>query len=164
MTLDLFHNPDLAGADFSHDRKYRFRLWRIWDPEKPLVMFIGLNPSKADESKLDPTIESVIRISRTNGYGGFYMLNCWAFVSTDPKGLQHNPVSDRWNDDVLTTTAAKCKDVVFAWGNFQVVTDTGRNRELIEMFPRAKCIGLNKNGSPKHPLYQLETTILRPFK
>lgn len=59
------------GADFSNDRKYRYALWRIWDRTKPLVMFIGLNPSTANETENDPTIKSVGRISKNNGYGGF---------------------------------------------------------------------------------------------
>ena len=56
---DLF---DDNGADFSPDRKHRYSLWRIWDRSKPLVMFIGLNPSTANESDNDPTIRSVCRI------------------------------------------------------------------------------------------------------
>ena len=37
------------GAEFSPCKKYRYKLWRIWDDTLPLVMFIGLNPSTADE-------------------------------------------------------------------------------------------------------------------
>lgn len=149
-----------SGADFSDCRNYRYALWRIWDESKPLVMFIGLNPSTANEVEADPTIESVRRISEHNGYGGFYMMNCWAFVATKPEDLKHNPVSDEWNNNLLTVTASKCKDIVFAWGNFSVVKDKGRDVELKEMFPRAKVIGKNKNGSPKHPLYQKGTSVL----
>jgi hypothetical protein len=38
------------GAEFSTDRKYRYALWRKWDAINPLAMFIGLNPSTANES------------------------------------------------------------------------------------------------------------------
>ena len=44
------------GAVFSNDRKYRYALWRIWNPNKELLLTIGLNPSSANESKDDPTI------------------------------------------------------------------------------------------------------------
>ena len=85
------------GATFSIDRKHRYSLWRIWDAELPFVMFIGLNPSTANEDENDATIRSVERISKSNGYGGFYMMNCFAYISTDPKLLMHNPMSDKIN-------------------------------------------------------------------
>ena len=37
------------SAILSADRKYRYVLTRIWDETKPTVVFIGLNPSTADE-------------------------------------------------------------------------------------------------------------------
>lgn len=158
---NLFENN---GADFSSDRKYRYALWRIWDKEKPLAMFIGLNPSTANETNNDPTIRSVGRICKNNSYGGFYMMNCFAYITSDPKLLKHNPMSDEWNNNMLTVIASKCKDIVFAWGNFSVVKETGRDKELAEMFPKAKALFINKNGSPKHPLYCKDNTVLIPFK
>ncbi len=72
-------------------------------------------------------------------------------------------MSDEWNNNLLTITASKCKDVIFAWGNFNVVKDTGRVYELSDMFPRAMALHINKNGSPKHPLYCKSDTKLIPF-
>jgi hypothetical protein len=143
----------LFGADFSECRNYRYRLWRIWDTALPKVMFIGLNPSKAGEFNDDPTIRRVVRIAKNLGYGGVYMMNCFAYISTDPKLLKINPMSKEWNDNMLTIIASRCQDVIFAWGNFDIVKSTGRDLELIEMFPNAKALHINKNGSPKHPLY-----------
>lgn len=160
---ELFEN-NTAGASFSADRKYRFALWRIWDETKPLVMIIGLNPSKADEGEDDPTIKSVCRVTKFNGYGGFYMMNCWAYIATNPDLLKINPISESWNNDMITAVTAKCKDVVFAWGNFKILKTTGRAQELISMFPRAKAFDLNKNGSPKHPLYCRERTPFISYK
>lgn len=150
------------GAHFSECRKYRYFLWRIWDKSKPLVMFIGLNPSTANEINPDRTIESVERISIFNGYGGFYMMNCFPFVSTDPEQLRdfgNTATNDHW----LHMNASQCKDVVFAWGNFKVIREFGRDKELKGMFPKALTIGLNKNGSPKHPLFQPGKSVLKPF-
>lgn len=45
------------GAIFSDDRDYRYRLWRTWDVDLPLVGFIMLNPSTADETEDDQTSE-----------------------------------------------------------------------------------------------------------
>lgn len=41
------------SAVFSEWRKYRYSLKRIWDDQKPYVLFIGLNPSTADEESDD---------------------------------------------------------------------------------------------------------------
>jgi hypothetical protein len=152
-----------SGADFSNDRKYRYRLWRIWNERLPLILFIGLNPSTADENLNDPTIRSCERITKANGFGGFYMMNCWAYIATDPKLLKINPMSNNWNDDLLSVTAFKCKEVVFAWGSFDIVRNMGRDKELLEMFPNAKALQINKNGSPKHPLYCKTDTKLIPY-
>jgi hypothetical protein len=35
-------------------------------------------------------------IARANGYGGFYMTNCWAYVSTDPEKLREH----RFNETI----------------------------------------------------------------
>lgn len=153
-----------SGADFSNDRKYRYSLWRIWDKTKPLVMFIGLNPSTANESENDPTIRSCARIAEANGYGGFYMMNCWAYIATIPSLLKINPMSEEWNNNLLTINASKCKTIVFAWGSFDIVREFGRDVELNEMFPNAMALSINKNGSPKHPLYCKSNTEFVKWK
>lgn len=139
------------GAKFSDDGKYRYSLWRIWDESLPKVMCIGLNPSTANASKNDNTINILISVLKRLNYGGFYMTNCFAFITSKPELLEHNPMSDECNNNVLTVTAGECKDVLFAWGNFEVIREVGRDKELEEMFPNAKCFGKNKNGTPFHP-------------
>lgn len=167
---DLFGNNDeTGGAEFSDCRNYRYSLWRIWDKEKPLVMFIGLNPSTANEIEPDNTIDSVERISKFNGYGGFYMMNCFPFVSTDPDALRNYDKTIFGqqqfivNNRKLKEIADKCNTLVFAWGNFKVVKDLKRDVELKLMFPDAVALKINKSGSPKHPLYCKEQTEFIPF-
>lgn len=153
----------ISDAQFSKDGTHRYSLSRIWDKSKPLIMFIGLNPSTANADTNDPTIESVIRISKHNGYGGFYMMNCWPYITSNPKLLLIMPMTTTINNEQLVIVSRLCQDVVFAWGNFKVVSKHGRDKELKEMFPRALTIGLNKNGSPKHPLFQKGTSTLIKF-
>ena len=38
-----------SSALFSECRTYRYALWRIWDESLESILFIGLNPSTADE-------------------------------------------------------------------------------------------------------------------
>ncbi len=51
-------------ATLSEDRRYRYRLTREWDQEKPKVLFIGLNPSTADEIEDDATIRRCIGFAK----------------------------------------------------------------------------------------------------
>lgn len=167
MQADLFGKATVShvesGAKFSDCRNYRYALWRIWDKSNPLVMFIGLNPSKADETENDHTINSVERISKYNGYGGFYMMNCFPFISTDPKKLYDCSHSIK-NETCLKEVACLCKDIVFAWGNFEVVKKLGVDYILSQWFPNAKALRINKKGSPKHPLYCKTKTPFVTFK
>ena len=54
-------NSLYSDAHFSKNRIYRYALWRTWDESKPKVLFVGLNPSTADEIQDDPTIRRCIR-------------------------------------------------------------------------------------------------------
>lgn len=151
------------GAEFSPCRKYRYALWRIWDETMPLVMFIGLNPSTANETKNDNTISSVVSIAKNLGYGGVYMMNCFPYISTNPDDLKdfgNTALNDHW----LYKISDICQDIIFAWGNFKIVKELGRNIELAGMFPQAKALQLNQNGSPKHPLYVKRTVQPVPYK
>ena len=75
------------SAVFSPDRKYRYTLTREWNNVKPFILFIGLNPSTADETKDDPTIRREIGFSHLWGFGGMIKCNIFGFRTTDPKHL-----------------------------------------------------------------------------
>lgn len=156
-----------SGAEFSTCRKYRYALWRIWDKGKPFVMFIGLNPSTANENDSDNTITKVKKIAMHNGYGAVYMMNCFPYVSTDPAQMVLcQPKTLEWNINSiwLLEVSKVCKDVVFAWGAFPIVSEMGRDKDMINTFPKAKALFINKNGSPKHPLYCKDESRLIDFK
>lgn len=138
-----------TGAEFSEDKKYRYKLWRIWDESKPMVMCIGLNPSNANEGKNDPTINNLISVLTKLGYGGFYMMNIFAVVSSNPKYLLTcvDPFGE--NTKHINQVANPELDVIFCWGDFKQVGDY--NEIYLQRFPEAKCFGKNASGSPLHP-------------
>jgi len=76
-----------SGAVFTDDRTHRLYLWRRWGKAGPWVMFIGLNPSTADERLNDPTVRRCIGFAQKWGYSGMFMCNAYTLVSTDPKKL-----------------------------------------------------------------------------
>lgn len=152
--MELFNNN---GAEFSECRRYRYVLWRIWDESLPMVMFIGLNPSTANESSDDPTIRRVKRFTSDWGFGGVYMMNLFAWVTAYPEELKKcdNPLGD--NDKWLKEIAQKCKKIIFAWGSFAEAHE--RSKQIVEMFTEGQALMINNNGSPKHPLYVKADTI-----
>ena len=105
-------------AKLSDCRKYRYALWRIWDSEKPYALFIGLNPSTADETKDDPTICKCINYAKDWGYGGLCMANLFAFRATYPSDMKEvqDPIGPE-NDAWLKRLAKDAGVIVGAWGN-----------------------------------------------
>lgn len=146
--MDLFDNG--SGAEFSTCRKYRYKLWRIWNENLPKAMCIGLNPSTANTDSNDPTIDNLKRILSKLGYGGFYMMNLFTWISSKPEDLLicGDPLGD--NENKLKEVASICDDVIVCWGNFKQAKD--RIEKVLPDFPNAKCFGWNKNGTPCHPL------------
>ena len=146
-----------TGAVFSSDMRYRYKLWRIWNRQLPLVNFILLNPSTADAEEDDPTVYCCGQRARHMGYGGLLVTNVFAFRSTDPGRLYEidDPVGPE-NDDAIITEAKRAAMVVCGWGKLgkymgraTFVCDLLR---LHKVYPHA--LNLNGDGSPEHPLYQ----------
>lgn len=157
---DLFgeeiRQPMISGAEFSADRKYRYALWRVWDNSKPLIMFIGLNPSTANEIDPDRTITRVKTFAEDWGYGGFYMMNLFGIVSSKPEILLTDPDPLGDNDQWLEKIAIKCERIVFAWGVFKQART--RAEKVKKRFPGAYCLKKTKEGHPWHPLYVAAAT------
>ncbi len=60
-----------AGATLSVDNVYRYALWRTWDPpadmfepSRPIMTWVMLNPSTADHRVDDPTIRKCIGFAK----------------------------------------------------------------------------------------------------
>lgn len=139
------------SAEFSECGKYRYILRRDWGfIEAPIAMCIGLNPSRADSVKDDPTIRILIDSLNHLGYRGLRMLNLYSLISPQPRKLFEVPDAIGLTDQWLQTTAHGCQEIIFCWGNFKGIDY--RAKKVREMFPSAKCFGKNKDGSPLHPM------------
>lgn len=153
--------PVIMGAEISKDGMYRYKLWRIWDDSKLKVMFIMLNPSVADEKKDDATIRRCMAFAKLWGYGGILVGNLYAYRATDPKELKtaKEPVGIL-NAFSLTQMVANCSLLVCAWGDFEKHI---KGTHTIPIHQNTKALGLNKSGTPKHPLYVAANTELINF-
>lgn len=152
-----------TDATFSKCRQYRYALWRIWDDSKPYALFIGLNPSTADETTNDPTITRCSNFAKDWGYGGLCMVNLFAFRATQPSVLMDakDPIGSA-NDSWILKLAEKSGVVVAAWGNDG--SHMGRSKIIVGMIPNLMCLKINKTGEPAHPLYQPAKTIPKTMK
>lgn len=141
-----------TGALFSPCRTWRYSLWRIWDERRNHAVFVGLNPSTADETIDDPTIRRCIQFAKDWGYGGLYMLNAFAFCTKDPKVMKTaaDPVGPD-NDFLLSQYSLSAGVTVAAWGNDG--NFMGRAAKVREQLYNPHYLKLNKDGSPAHPLY-----------
>lgn len=159
------------GAVISQSGVYRYELYRIWDREKPKVLFIMLNPSTADHTKDDPTIRRCMDFANSWGYGGIYVCNLYAARTSDPRVLKsaHNAGVDIVGDENLKhieESFFKTSKVIFAWGSSKPDKMAYQNHTegIIAKYYDAECLGKNKDGSPKHPLYlkkDLKTFLFR---
>lgn len=96
-----------------------------------------------------------MKITAANGFGGFYMLNLFGIVSTDPKILVSHPDPIGENDVYLKATIDQVNTVVCCWGSFKEAYKSGRAMQVMEMIPDHKqfCLRISKQGRPWHPLY-----------
>ena len=152
---------------FSADRKHRYTLVHRADPllrSGRLLMWIGLNPSTADETQLDPTLTRILGYSLREGYDGFIMTNLFAWRATDPKDMKAapdpvGPENDRW----LLECAKQSGKVVAAWGSHGSFQGRAEHVGRILRKFEVVCLTRNADGAPGHPLYLKKTLPFRPF-
>lgn len=140
--------PEFISATADIRGQYRYTLTRTWDPALPMITFVLLNPSTADEVQLDPTLRRCVGFAKREGYGGMVILNLYAFRTKDPKVMMAatdpvGPDTDRVLADVTGT-------VVAGWGTN---ADPARVARALALLPQLHALGVTKDGHPRHPLY-----------
>jgi len=150
------------NATFSSSRAYRYSLSRIWDKKKKYVLFIGLNPSTANEEVDDPTIRRCGNYAKNWGYGGFMMVNLFAYRTTLTSNLKKvkYPVG-KDNDKYIVKLSKKADITVAAWGNNGNLYS--RDKKVLSLIPNLMCLKVNKSGQPAHPLYLNKNLKLTKF-
>lgn len=172
--------PLLAHAEVSQDLVYRYTLDRSLDcvtfsdeytpdgvPRRTLL-FILLNPSKADAVETDPTIEKLMKYARREGAHRLSVVNLFAYRETDSRRLakRHAEGIDLVgpeNNAAILERVSLADMTVCGWGNEGLIAD--RQAEVLRMLGTAElwCFRKNKNGSPIHPLYLSDSAPLVPY-
>jgi hypothetical protein len=143
-----------VSAYLSECGRYRYSLTRDVAPltGEGTCTFVMLNPSSADAEKDDPTVRRCIRFARDWGYARLTVVNLYAFRATDPRALKTatDPVGPE-NDHVLSVVFGASDRIVAAWGCHAAPE---RVAEVMGWPIRPRiCLGLTKDGAPRHPLY-----------
>lgn len=160
---------------------FRYSLTRAWAPTDPVnkltFMWVMLNPSTADGSTDDPTIRKVRSFTREHGGSTFIVVNLWAYRATrwqtvrDGFKAGENVCGHKnWNLAGVLSEAVNIDRIVLAWGRHasEIDPSNARVREVLsQLKTRSRtapvCLGTNKDGSPKHPLYVPLATPMVPF-
>jgi hypothetical protein len=153
-----------TGAVFSPCRRWRYLLWRCWDPARPVANFLMLNPSTADEFKLDPSCTRARNYAERWGYGAVVITNVFGWRATDPADMKaaRDPVGPG-NDRAIVKAARSAKLVVCAWGNH--AEHLGRADAVLGLLSRVRlhALRVNSSGHPAHPLYLPSRLDPTPF-
>jgi hypothetical protein len=159
-----------GDAVFSSCERYRYNLTRKWvhqsKTSRRFILWVLLNPSTADENKLDPTLTRCAEFSRSWGYDGMIVRNVFAYRTPSPKVMLQarnsgidiiGPANDLWLNDHAGVALT-----IVGWGALPLARD--RAEQVVKLLgPGLLCMGLNNGGSPKHPLYLSKQTRPIPF-
>ncbi len=158
-------------AEFSACGRYRHMLGRDWTLPGVVpraILFVGLNPSVADAFASDPTCHRELTFARDWGYSRYLKGNILDWRATSPRDIPHESDLARSvrNLPVLLALSLEAEVIVIATGNVhpryaEIARDTcdalrGTGKPMM-------CLGLNRTGNAKHPLYLRRDAVLRPF-
>lgn len=146
---------------FSPCRRYRYVLKRRLDRGIGVCLWVMLNPSIADEFRLDPTLTRCADYTERWGFGAMHVVNVRAWVATDPKDVPTDPLAiGDDNDNHIIEQAANAKLVVCDWGAL-AGERSAHVLKLIRPYCVPHALSLTKGGEPGHPLYLRKD--LKPF-
>jgi hypothetical protein len=143
------------GARYSPCGQYRYSLWRAWEGGQSAILWIMLNPSRADHlGNNDPTIERCERRSVAWGFQRMEVVNLFALRSPHPKALReaHDPVGPL-NDAGIVEGADRAAMILCAWGAHGALRGRAGEVRALLTGKSLHCLGMTLAGEPAHPLY-----------
>lgn len=172
--MTLFDAPQriVTTARVSACGRYRYELQRRWD-DGPLLTFVMLNPSTADDRLDDQTIRRCIGYAGREGLSGIRVVNLFAARATIPADLVDmagagcDPRGPE-NTAAIHNAIKAATAIVFAWGSsiprpLRRLADTqiAYVEHLCLTYGLTPlCLGKTGDGSPRHP----SRGAYRPFE
>ena len=170
-TEHMVFSPPLAGATISLCGKYRYVLWRKLKSSGKRILWICLNPSVADATIDDPSLNRMISFSKRMDAAEVFVCNLFAYRTPFPKDLHKAAkrsfdVVGPCNYDHILEQVWKCTTCVAGWGAGGSFQEQGRNvfNKIRKWHKPVMCLGKTKHGHPRHPLYVSGNAPLIPFE
>jgi hypothetical protein len=101
--------------------------------------------------------------ARQWGHAGIRVTNLFAYRATDPDELGR--VNDPFGcDNSIYLQEPRGPITICAWGSHKFVGHIHQNADVFKREDTAfMCLGYNKDGSPKHPLYVPKNAGAQPW-
>lgn len=161
--LDIYHHETRGPV------RYRYALGK--ECSKPLFV-LGVNPSKATDQFLDPTVKNVESFAQLLGFESFVMLNLSPQRATDPKKLFKNldAVAFKRNIKIIEGLLRPGSTVWAAWGDL-ITCRPYMFQTLFDLYNLSKPLNLSwlqygeptKKGHPRHPSRKKLENVFRKF-
>jgi hypothetical protein len=151
--------------------KYRYHLRRETGSGHGVATFVMLNPSTADAEVDDPTVRKCLGFALRWGCCELHVVNLFAIRATAPADLQTagDPVGSEnreWVEHAIKKVRRNLivGPVVCAWGIHGSYMDQDQTvLGWIEGLCQPMCLGMTKDGHPRHPLYMPYSAELVAF-
>jgi len=136
------------------------------------LIILGLNPSTADSTKPDRTMNKVMHYANQEGFDGFAMINLYPRRATKPANL------GEFNKEIHEKNLQKIEALVSKFENPVILLAFGNNIQYVKYLkscfvdiynrlkkysPSWKCLDVGITGNPKHPLYLKKSLRLQNF-
>ena len=141
----------------NNDIKKRFFLGKSGEKE---LLAIGLNPSTANESSLDPTSRNIQTIANNNGFDGWWLVNLYPLRTSNPKKLpkiadkELMMKNQKFIEKLIIDPKYNICKVLCCWGNnienhlyLEEQARIIKNKIDKQLY----SIGKTMNGNPYHP-------------
>lgn len=161
-------------------RTYRYVLYRhnSLSASNKIMIFVMINPSTADENQNDHTIRKCLKIAHHHDCEHVYVVNLIPYRSKNVEDVDnfvsklsiealHTINNVNWNyiDEILQSNDKK-PIIICGWGKYDKVRTTlSQATEFYDKYKsfKLKCLKINKDQSPIHPLFVNSQSILLDF-
>lgn len=146
---------------------YRYRLDREWDRGLGNLYAGLINPSTADAYEDDATVRGLVARAKKLGFGSLTIWNAFAVRSSNPADIyQHTDPVGPLNNHFIKEILEECKsgDAACFVGWSHHGNHLGRADKIVSLAKEVGvplyCVGVNADGSPRHPLYVRHDAVL----